>query len=92
MLRLIFSKQKQNDRTSEIWSYFSTIFVNNIKQDYILCQSCMLLIAYKHSTGTGGMRRRVVSCKKKPSSINDLNETKITSYFNSTKNRTNHIS
>ena len=29
---------------------------------------------------------------KKPSSINDLNETKITSYFNSTKSRTNHIS
>ena len=62
---VLFSKQKQNDRTSEIWSYFSTIFVNNIKQDYILCQSCMLLIAYKHSTDTGGMRRGVVSCQKK---------------------------
>ena len=34
---VIFSKQKQNDRTSEIWSYFSTIFVNNIKQDYVPC-------------------------------------------------------
>ena len=86
---VIFSKQ--NDRTSEIWSYFSTIFVNNIKQDYVLCQSCMLLIAYKHSTGTGGMRRHVVSCQRKPS-INYLSETKITSYFNSTKNKTNHIS
>ena len=30
--------------------------------------------------------------KKKPSSINDLNEAKITSYFNSTKDKTNHIS
>ena len=52
---VIFPRQMQNYRTSEIWSYFSTIFVNNIKQDYVLCQSCMLLIAYKHSTGTGGM-------------------------------------
>ena len=34
-----FSKQKQNHRTSEIWSYFSTVFVNNIKQDYVLCRA-----------------------------------------------------
>ena len=52
----------------------------------------MLLIAYKHSTGTGGMRRHAASYQRKPSSINDLSETKVTSYFNSTKNKTNHIS
>ena len=52
----------------------------------------MLRIVYKHTTGTENVGKYVVSCPKKPSSINDLNETKITSYFNSTKNKINHIS
>jgi hypothetical protein len=35
--------------------HFSTIFVHNIKENYVLCDLCVSLIAYKHATGTGGM-------------------------------------
>jgi hypothetical protein len=47
-----FSKQNEKGHTSKVWSHFSTVFVNNKKQDFVLCEPCMLLIAYKHATGT----------------------------------------
>jgi hypothetical protein len=72
-----FSKQNEKDHTSKVWSHFSTIFVNNIKQDYVLCESCMLLIAYKHATGTGGMQKHIGSCSQKSSSMDELNKKKL---------------
>jgi len=60
-----FSKQNENDHTSKVSSHFSTVFLNNKKQDFVLCESCMLLIKYKHATGTGGMQKHIVSCSQK---------------------------
>jgi hypothetical protein len=57
-----------------------------------LCESCILLIAYKHATGTGGMQKYIVSCSEKTFATGELNGKKITSYFNSTKNKQNHVS
>ncbi len=74
---ITFSKQSQKDHTSKVWSHFSTIFVNNLKQDYVLCELCMLLIAYKHATDTGGMQKHVAFCSQKSSSIDELNEKKL---------------
>jgi hypothetical protein len=31
-----FSKQNDKDHTFNVWSHFSTIFVNNKKQDFVL--------------------------------------------------------
>jgi hypothetical protein len=91
-ISVTYSKQNEKDHTSKVWSHFNTIFVNNIKQDYVLCESCQFLIAYKHITGTGGMQKHITSCLQKSSSLDQLNEKKITSYFNSTKNKQNHVS
>jgi hypothetical protein len=90
-ISVTFSKQNEKDHTSKVWSHFSTIFVNNIKQNYVLCESCALLIAYKHATGTGGMQKHIASCFQTSSSTDQLNGKKITSYFNSTKNKQNHV-
>ena len=85
-----FSKQNEKDHTSKVWLHFSTIFVHSIKQDYVMCNSCMSLIAYKHTTGTGGMQKHIDACSKN-SSIDELSGNKITSYFNSTKNKSNYV-
>src|ERR1700722_18158535 len=85
-----FSKQNDKDHTSKVWLHFSTIFVHSIKQDYVMCNSCMSLIAYKHTTGAGGMQKHIDACSKN-SSIGELSENKMTSYFNSTKNKSNYV-
>ena len=64
-ISVTFSKQNQKDHTSKILFHFSTIFVNNLKQDYVLCDSCMLRIAYKYATGTGGMQKHITFCSQK---------------------------
>ena len=49
-----FSRENEKNHTSKVWSHFSTIFVHKIKQKYVMCNYCMSLIVYKHSTSTGG--------------------------------------
>ena len=84
-------KHNENDRSSKVWSFFSTICVNNIKQDFVICESCKSLIVYKYTTGTGGMQKHMISCTDKPSSTDESNGRRITSYFNSTKNKQKHV-
>ncbi len=47
-----------------------------------MCESCMLLFAYKHATGTGGVQKYIAFCSQKSSSDDELNEKNNTSYFN----------
>ncbi len=67
-------KQSETNHASKLWSYLSRIFVYNIKEDYIFCESCMLLITYKHATSTGGMQKHIASCSRKSCSVDELNE------------------
>jgi hypothetical protein len=76
-ISVTFLKQNDNDHTSKVWLYFSSIFVENVKQDYVMCDSCMSLIAYKSSTGTGGMQKHINSCPKKSSSVGNLMKIKL---------------
>src|SRR5277367_4525425 len=76
-----FSKENEKNHASKVWSNFSSIFVKNVKQDFVMCDSCMSLITYKSATGTGGMQKHIESCSEKPLLIKELNASKITSYF-----------
>ena len=42
------SNRNEKDRFSKVWPFFSTICVNNIKQDFVLCELCTSLIAFKY--------------------------------------------
>ena len=86
-----FINQSGKAHISKVWLNYSTIFVDSTKQDYAMYNDCMILIAYKRNTGTGGMQKHVESCPKKPL-IDRRDENKIASYFNPTKNKTNSIS
>ncbi len=50
-ISVTFPKQNEKNLTSKFWYHLNRIFVYNKKEDYIFCESCMLLITYKHDTG-----------------------------------------
>ncbi len=72
-----YPKQNEKNHTSKVWPHLRRIFVYNIKEDYIFCESCKLLITYKHATGTGGMQKHIASCSQKSCSVDGLNEKKL---------------
>ncbi|CAF2784011.1 unnamed protein product [Rotaria sp. Silwood2] len=72
-------------------THFSIIHFQGNKQDYVICDSCKSIISYKAAAGTGGMQKYVDSCRKISNLLDEPNETKITKYFNSTKNKSNCI-
>ena len=59
---VLFSKENGKGHISKVWLNFSTVFVSNVKQDYVICNSCMSLITYKHSAGTVGTQKHIESC------------------------------
>ena len=52
-----FINQSGKAHKSKVWLNYSTIFVDSTKQDYAMYNDCMILIAYKRNTGTGGMQK-----------------------------------
>ena len=86
-----FQKPKQKDNTSKVWTYFSIVHFQKIKQDYVICDSCKSFISYKAATGTGGMQKHVECCRKISNSLGGQNDSKITEYFDSRKNKSNFV-
>ena len=65
---ITLKQAQQTNRSSPLWTQFSLIFVHNIIQDFVLCNKCQTIIVYKSATGTGGLKKHVVSCEKSPPS------------------------
>ncbi len=67
-----FSKQNEEDHTFKVWSHFSTVFVNNKKQDFILFSICFnnYVYSYFESWKTNKLSKEVtnVNClwRRKP--------------------------
>ena len=76
-ISVTYPKQNEKNLTSKVWSHLSRIFVYNKKEDYIFCESCMLLITYKHATGIESMQKHIASCSQKSCSVDGLNEKKL---------------
>ncbi len=56
-----------------------------------MCQSCMLLFACKHATGTGCMQKHIAFCSQKSSAVDELNEKKIHLISIEEKNKQNYV-
>ena len=65
IIQLHSRKKMRKIMLFKVWSHFSTIFVHKIKQNYVMCNYCTSLIAYKHSTGTDGMPKQIECCLNK---------------------------
>ncbi|CAF4654317.1 unnamed protein product [Rotaria sp. Silwood2] len=86
-----FQKPKQKDNMSKVWTYFSTIHFQKMKQDYVICDSCQSLISCKAQIGTGGMQKHIECCRKISNTLDEHNECTITKYFHSTKIKSNYV-
>ncbi|CAF4038052.1 unnamed protein product [Rotaria sp. Silwood1] len=80
---ITLKKIKQTDNCSSFWPHFSLVYVNDVVQNFVLCDKCRALITYKSSTGTGGLKKHLLSCEKY-SSLNAAQPT-ITTYYKKTK-------
>ena len=61
-LRIV--KPTVTPRSSAVWNSFSCIYVNDIKQEYVICNQCEDLLIYKHCSGTNSLSKHIRSCQK----------------------------
>ena len=76
---ITLKKVRQSEHVSSFWPRFSLVFVNDVSQNFVLCDKCRKLIAYKSSTGTGGLKKHLTSCEK--DSVSDTTQQRITTYY-----------
>ena len=78
-MSITFEKNQKNNHGSAFWSEFSLVYVNNVVQNFVLCDKCRSIITYKSSTGTGGLKKHLASCAESSSSSSTTTQSTITS-------------
>lgn len=59
-------------KSSTVWKSFSYIYVNDNKQEYVICHTCSDVLIYKIVTGTSSLLKHIKSClrtKEKDSTV-----------------------
>jgi hypothetical protein len=51
-------------KSSLVWNNFNCIYVNDVKQEYVICNQCEDLLIYKPSSGTNSLSKHIHSCQK----------------------------
>lgn len=83
-----FGKPNKKTKASTSWSQFSRIYVDNVKQDYVICDTCKTVLIYKPETGSGCMLHRSRSCPSKHKDVDSpLQQVKLNQYYESTIKR-----
>ncbi|CAF2973046.1 unnamed protein product [Rotaria sp. Silwood2] len=79
-----YTKPEETSTMSNYWSEFSQIYVNNLKQNFIICDNCKSILVYKSSTGSGCMQVLSRSCQSKKENFNPVShQQKINHYYKS---------
>ncbi|CAF3071012.1 unnamed protein product [Rotaria sp. Silwood2] len=78
-LSITLKQVEQTDRASSFWSQFNLICVNKIVQNFVICNICQTIITYRSATGTGGLKKHSISCKK--TSSPKATQSTITTYY-----------
>ena len=82
------AKPKETNTMSKYWSQFSQIYVNNLKQGFIICDNCKSILVYKSSTGSGCMQVHYRSCQSKREKFNSVShQQKISHYYKSNREK-----
>jgi hypothetical protein len=76
--RLTFEKPKRS--SSQVWSTFSYVRIDNRKQDFVSCETCKDILHHKSIDGTSSMMKhqKICAAAKKNSHNNSLS---IKEYF-----------
>ncbi|CAF0948747.1 unnamed protein product [Rotaria sordida] len=79
-----YTKPEETSTMSKYWSEFSQIYVNDLKQNFIICDNCKSTLVYKSSTGSGCMQVHSRSCQSKKENFNPgSHQQKINHYYKS---------
>ncbi len=72
-------------KSSLVWNNFNCIYVNDVKQEYVICNQCEDLLIYKPSSGTNSLSKHIHSCQKDKRTVSS-NQTNINQFYSSSKN------
>ena len=61
---ITLKQTEQVGGASSFWPQFNLICVNNVVQNFVMCNKYRIIIAYRSATGTGGLKRHSNSCHK----------------------------
>ncbi|CAF4729810.1 unnamed protein product, partial [Rotaria magnacalcarata] len=82
-LLIVYNMVKQTDHGSSFWPRFSLVFVNDVGQNFVICDKCRTIVTYKSSTGTGGLKKHLASCDK--ITLSNTTQSTITTYYTTSK-------
>ncbi|CAF3948649.1 unnamed protein product [Rotaria sp. Silwood1] len=74
-------------KSSSVWNFFSHIYVNDVKQEYVMCNKCRDLLIYKHSSGTHSLAKHIRFCQSTTNAtkVSEV-QSNIKQYYEPSKN------
>ena len=73
-------------KSSNIWKNFAHVYVNDHKQDYVMCDQCFDLLVYKPSYGTNSLSKHIRICQKTKTKLSDV-QTSIGQFYGSSTHK-----
>ncbi|CAF4247745.1 unnamed protein product, partial [Rotaria magnacalcarata] len=75
-------------KSSNVWNCFSHIYVNDVKQEHVICNKCRDLLIYKHSSGTHSLSKHIRHCQNTATKVSESDvQVNINQYYESSKNK-----
>jgi hypothetical protein len=71
-------------KSSAVWNSFNHIYVNDIKQEYVICIKCKDLLVYKPSSGTNSLSKHIRICENVKSTVSNT-QPAINQFYASSK-------
>ena len=56
-------KPTVTQKSSDVWNFFSHIYMNDVKQEHVMCNKCHDLLTYKHCSGTHSLSKHIHFCQ-----------------------------
>jgi hypothetical protein len=83
--RLKIVRPTVTPKSSPVWKSFSLIYVNDIKQEYVICNECKDFLIYKPSSVTNSLSKHICYCRNIERTGSNT-QTNINQFYTSSKN------
>ena len=70
----------KDEKISPVWKSFQFIYIDGVRQEYVLCLGCRKTMRHLTMHGTNGLRKHIKSCSRSIQSSNGVQST-ITKHF-----------
>ncbi|CAF1316310.1 unnamed protein product [Adineta ricciae] len=73
---------RRTNKISPVWEHFKYIHVDGVRQEFVQCADCKVIIGFNTMNGTNGLKKHIDSCPKIMNSKSGV-QSNITSHFKS---------